>query len=172
MRAVLVATPLVVLTLAGHAVGAGAIDVFGTSVVVVLSVALALALTAITRTTLRGPVVLGTLLAGQVFLHFVLTFASDHAHADLAVPVTPGLMVAGHGAAAVVATILVMSLDDLLRRWCRFLSAVLGTNPVSLPTPTTRADLAPALNTARPSTALLRYGVVRRGPPASFALAA
>lgn len=171
-RTALVAAPLAILTLAGHAMASGAIDLFGAAVTVGLSVLLALALTAVRPRGLNWVSVLVTLLAGQTLLHLVLTFAGDHAHASAPSMVSPTVMVAGHGLAAMVATVLVISADGLLRGWCRFLSAVLGTSPVCLPTPTARAAAAPVLDAPDPSTTLLRHGVVRRGPPASFALAA
>lgn len=171
-RTALVAAPLAVLTLAGHALASGAIDLFGTMVTVGLSVLLALALTSVRPRALSWLPVLVTLLAGQALLHLVLTFAGDHAHAGAASTISPTAMLAGHGVAALVATVLVIAADRLLLRWCSFLSAVLGTSPVVVAAPATRVARAPGLNDAESSTNLLRHRVVRRGPPTSFALPA
>lgn len=171
-RTALVAAPLAVLTLAGHAMASGAIDLFGTTVTVGLSVLLALALTSVRPRDLTWLSVLVTLLAGQALLHLVLTFAGDHAHAGAASTISPTAMLAGHGFAALVATVLVIAADHLLLRWYAFLSAVLGTSQVIVATPATRVAFAPALNDAQSSTDLLRHRVVRRGPPDFVALPA
>lgn len=171
-RTVLVAAPLAVLTLAGHALASGSVDPFGATVTVGLSILLALTLTAVRPRGLSWLSVLVTLLAGQALLHLVLTFAGDHAHAATSSTISPEAMLAGHGFAAMVATVLVMTSDQLLRRWHAFLSAVLGTNTVAPVAPGTRVAAMPALDDAPSSTDLLRHRVVRRGPPASFALAA
>lgn len=163
MRAGLLGSALAVLTLAGHTAGSGTVDALGVGIVAVLSIALAAALSA---RTLALPALTAVLLAGQGFLHLVVSLSAAHPHS--ASGTSSAAMLAGHTVAGVVAALVIAHADRLAARWQAFLATVIGTarprsNAVAHP-------IAPATTEGhdpRVILVLLLHGVVRRGPPAS-----
>lgn len=134
----------------------------GTALVVLLALALGWALSAGPLPLLRLLVVL---LAGQGFLHLVLTFASGHAHGPATVSTSS--MIGGHAVAAMIAAVLVRHADLLIDRWGALLAAVIGAEPPRTCVP--RAALTTVVpDDARTPGRLLRleHRVHRRGPPA------
>lgn len=163
-RAALMAAALMVLTLAGHTAGHGALDLLGVGLVGVLAIGFG---TAMSGRRLTGPSVLGVLLAGQLLLHLILTFTSTH-HAAASATVTP-LMVIGHTVAALVATLVVLQADSLIRAWLRLLAATIGAGrPAPLHPERPRALPMPSPLPVG-AAILLRHRLVRRGPPAFLA---
>lgn len=166
-RVTLVAGALSALTLAGHTAGSGTLDGLGTSIVLLLSIGLALAAASPRRHRLRWAPVLGVLLAGQALLHLVLTFTSAHAHGGMATTIDPGAMVAGHVIAAVLAATLIVLADQLIVAWNAFLRAVIGERAWILVEPSGRTAQRLVLEDSSPLSdeSPLRHDVIRRGPP-------
>jgi hypothetical protein len=165
LRAGLVGAALAALTLAGHTAAHGSLDPLGTALVVVLSCALAAAVSGQRRSPIR---LLAVLLGGQALLHLILTFTSEHAHAGGAISPSAATMTTAHVIAAVVATILILRADTLAARWSAFLSSVLGRRLRMLLPP---SDLEPTLGptgSGSPRLQSLLHDVVRRGPPMAW----
>jgi hypothetical protein len=162
-----VGAALAVLTLAGHLAGQGALDPVGTSLVVVLALGLGWAASARAGSLAR---VLVVLLAGQAFLHLVLSFTTGHAHSSTD-HTSPLAMVAGHALAALIAAGVIARADDTLRRWDAFLSATLGwaLRPAAPPT-RAASGVAPSPSPLRAPLQTLEHRVERRGPPAGHVL--
>lgn len=160
-RAVLVATALTILTLAGHTAGQGSLSL--TSVLMVALVSTGLAIAA-TRRPLSWSRVWLVLLAGQALLHMIMTFTAGHGHASAGIDAS--LMIMGHVAAAAIAAGVLMHADSLLVRWSAFIAAAVGSVSLILAEPTTApCTVLPSPQGARESHDVLRHGVVRRGPP-------
>ena len=166
LRTGLIGSALAVLTLAGHTAGGGAVDAFGLLLVGVVSVALAAALSA---RRLSTPMLLGVLLAGQAFLHVLVTMSAGHAHAGPSLPAT--MMVGAHVLAAGVAAVLIAHADGLAARWQAFLPTVIGAaEPPVVRLASAATPLVIRRTDSRAALVLLLHGVVRRGPPASAVL--
>lgn len=170
VRAGLLGSALAVLTLAGHTAGGGALDPVGVGIVALLSIALAAALSA---RTLSLPILLAVLLAGQGFLHLVVSLSASHPHGtESASAASTATMVSAHALAAVVAAVLIAHADQLASRWQAFLAAVIGTAaPRSAGIVHSPATPTGEGHDPRVTLVLLLHGVVRRGPPASVVLA-
>lgn len=155
------------LTVAGHTAGGGALDALGIGIALVLSIGLAAALSA---RALSVPALIAVLLAGQGFLHLVVSFSAAHAHGASSMSTTA--MLAGHAVAGVVAAVLIAHADSLAARWRAFLATVIGaTSPRTSPVAATAASTAMPGPGSRIALVLLLHGVVRRGPPPSVVLA-
>ena len=171
MRAGLLGAALAVLTLAGHTAAGGALDALGIGIVAVLSTALAAALS--TR-ALSLPVLIAVLLAGQGFLHLVVSLGVSHPHGSTGTSsagTSSTAMIAGHAVAGIVAALLIAHADRLAARWNAFLASVIGvavahTAAIAHPAPAFARDG----HDPRATLVLLLHGVVRRGPPASVVL--
>lgn len=169
LRALLTSVALTILTIAGHTAGGGGLpDPIGLVVVSGLAFGLAYAVSAHGMAAAR---LLAFLLAGQAFLHLVLTLASTHAHGMGAASPDPRAMIAGHVVAAVLAAGVLTRCDALVERWLVLLSVMLGAPiraRVDVPEGTrlSASTIAPA---SRLRTALLR-SASRRGPPAGALL--
>lgn len=167
VRAGLLGSALAVLTLAGHTAGGGALDVLGVGIALVLSTALAAALSS---RAMGLPALIAVLLAGQGFLHLVVSLSAAHPHG--APGTSSAAMVAGHAAAGVIAAILIAHADRLAARWRAFLATVIGVDrPQSAVIAPRTAAAALEGHDPRVTLVLLLHGVVRRGPPASVVLA-
>lgn len=166
MRTALVGGALAILTVAGHLAGGGGIDPVGTSLVTVLALGLGWAVSAGALPPVR---LLAVLVAGQAFLHLVLTFSAGHAHGTASASTTT--MIAGHVVAAVVAAVLVRTADQLIDRWSALLAALLGT-PWSPALPVTRSQGSTVPVSVRADIGLLHleHRVHRRGPPTAAVL--
>ena len=162
MRAALLGSALAVLTLAGHTAGSGAVDALGVGIVAVLSIALAAALSA---RTLSLPALIAVLLAGQGFLHLVVTLSAAHPHGTSGT--SPTAMLVGHAVAGVIAAILIAQADRLAARWQAYLAAVIGADCPPSPA-IARTTASPTFDAHDPrlTLVLLLHGVIRRGPPA------
>ena len=170
LRALLTSVALTVLTIAGHTAGGGGLpDPTGLLVVTGLAFGLAYAISAHHVASTR---LLAFLLAGQAFLHLVLTFSSAHAHSMGAAAPDARAMIAGHVVAAILAAGLLTHSDTLIDRWLAFLRAVLGTPPPeSAPMIRLTGQTTPApAPCSRLRDSLLRQDT-RRGPPALLPLA-
>lgn len=160
-RTALVGGALAILTLAGHLAGGGGIDPLGTALVVVLALGLGWALSGAPLSWLR---LFAVLLAGQGFLHLVLTFATGHAHGGSTMSATT--MIAAHVVAAAVATVLVRNADLLIDRWSALVTAAIGADrprthrPAIAPTTAVRG-----LSQEHCRLLYLEHRVHRRGPP-------
>ena len=172
MRAGLLGSALAVLTLAGHTAAGGALDPLGIGIVAVLSIALAAALS--TR-ALALPALVAVLLAGQGFLHLVISFSAAHPHGTTHASssgAASAAMITGHAVAGVVAALLIAHADRLAGRWRAFLASVIGADaPHSAAIPCPTPAVARVGHDPRVTLVLLLHGVVRRGPPASVVLA-
>lgn len=167
VRAGLLGSALAVLTLAGHTAGGGALDALGVGLVAVLSVALSAALSA---RTLSLPTLIAVLLAGQGFLHLIVSLSAAHPHG--ASSTSSAAMLAAHVAAGVIAAVLIAHADRLAARWQAFLASVIGAaSPHGLPVAPFDATTAVPGPGPLTTLVLLLHGVVRRGPPASVVLA-
>ena len=157
---------LAVLTIAGHTAGDGSLPTpIGLVLVSCFAFALAFAVSDRRRSF---PWLLGYLLAAQVLLHVLLTFAASHGHAGSSVPMTG--MVAGHAVGGLAAALVLAYADDLIACWAMLLAHVLGTPPVTEALP---SGSPCALRVAPPAVATrhsLRHHVERRGPPALAAM--
>jgi hypothetical protein len=156
------ATALVVLTLAGHTAGAGALPgVVGIGIISLLSFALTYAVSDRRRSF---GWLLGYLLAAQVLLHVLLTFTAGHAHE--AAPVPLATMLVGHACAALLATVALAYGNDLLDRWATYLGHVFRARSLIRP-----SHSQPSASCLAPAPALdadldvLLHHVERRGPP-------
>ena len=166
-RAGLLGSALAVLTLAGHTAGSGTVDVLGVGIVTVLSIALAAALSA---RPLSLPALIAVLLAGQGFLHLVVSLSAAHPHG--ASSTSSATMLAAHVAAGVVAAVLIAHADRLAARWQAFLASVIGAaSPQGVTVAHAAAAQAVSDFGARTTLVLLLHGVIRRGPPLSVVLA-
>jgi hypothetical protein len=167
VRAGLLGSALAVLTLAGHTAGSGAVDALGLGIVAVLSIALAAALSA---RTLALPTLIAVLLAGQGFLHLVVSLSAAHPHGTTGT--SSAAMLAGHAVAGIVAAILIAHADRLAARWQAYLASVIGADcPPSAAIEQPTAAPAVEGHDPRITLVLLLHGVARRGPPASVVLA-
>jgi len=160
-RAALVASTLLVLTLAGHSAGNGAVTLAGLLAATVLSTALAVATT---RRPLSWRRAITVLLGGEALLHLVLTFTSGHGHTSTAIDGTT--MVVAHVLASLVAAAVLVRAEGIAAAWSAYLRATVGA---SLPVP--GAPHAPAHSPrhvsacARRTLAGIRHVLVLRGPP-------
>ncbi len=159
----MVASALIILTLAGHTAGQGGISAISLLLITPLALGMSIATTA---RRLTWPTLLAVLLAGQALLHVVMTFAAPHAHGTSATAGSSMAMIAGHAVAALIAAVLVMHADALISRWADYLRAFIGGRPVVAPSPcglpATSLDIDHSPHDPRES---LRHGLVRRGPP-------
>ena len=160
-RAALVGAALVILTLAGHTAGQGALDPLGIVLVAVLSGGLSLATT---HRRMTWATVLISLVLGQALLHLVLTFTSAHGHASSGM--APTLMFAGHTIAALAATFVIVNADAVIRCWLALLRATLGAAAPTLAEPTRQHSALHGQSAVDHTRAALRHGIVLRGPPA------
>lgn len=153
---------LAILTIAGHTAAGGSVELAGLLLVTVLALLLG---SAVSGARLNAFGVLGVLLSGQALLHLVMTFTA-HPHAAGDAGWSSTAMVAAHVVAAVLATGIIVHADDLAAAWQRFLSVILGADPIRhlvVTSPVTA--VAPEQNHATALTGVLVGQVVRRGPP-------
>jgi hypothetical protein len=159
----LVASALIILTLAGHTAGQGEISAISLLLISPLALGMSIATTA---RRLTWPTLLAVLLAGQALLHVVMTFAAPHAHGTSAAEGSGMAMIVGHAVAALIAAVLVMHADALISRWADYLCAFIGGRPIAALSPfglpATSLDIDHSPHDPRES---LRHGLVRRGPP-------
>lgn len=157
----LVGGALGILTVAGHLAGGGGVDPLGTALVIALALGLGWALSARPLPLLR---LVAVMLAGQGFLHLVLTFATGHAHGHSTV--STSTMVGGHAVAAGVAALLIRNANTLIDRWGALVAAVIGghirhaSSPSSAPAPAVAV-----LSQEHRRLLHLQHRVHRRGPP-------
>lgn len=156
---------LTVLTLGGHAAGAGTVP---SAVGLAMACGVSFALTYAVSDRRRGRIwLLAYLLGGQVLLHTLLSFTADHQHGGAQLP-SPA-MLAGHALAAIVATLLLAHADDLLERWLLLLSHALGAPRLGEGPDRAPADARPRHRARAGLLCALLHHVERRGPPPSFA---
>ena len=168
-RTALTGTALILLTVAAHAAGGGDLPpMFGLLLVSAMAMALTFAVSDRRRSL---PWLVGYMLAGQLFLHMLMTFAGGHAHGTPLLPDTG--MLSGHALGGALAAMALAYADGLLDRWAAFLGQVLGTPVAEQPSPARpRQQLRAAARVVSVVLACLLHEVERRGPPALAAVTA
>lgn len=162
-RAALVATALMIVTLAGHAAAGGGIDPVGFALVVLVAGLLGAALAGRPLPWLK---LTALLIAGQGLLHLMMTFTSSHAHVGH--DSHAAVMVVAHVCAAGIAAFVVRNADDLIGRWTDFLNAAIAAWRLAPASPARRSSLLQQILTATvPAETMLHRGLSRRGPPVS-----
>lgn len=165
VRGILVGAALAILTIAGHTAAGGSVDLTGLALVTLLALLLG---SAVSRARLNAFGVLGVLLGGQALLHLVLTFTA-HPHSTSGAGPSTSAMVAAHAVAALLATGVISHADDIAAGWQRFLSVILGADPIRhVVIARPGAVAAQQQVDATALTGVLVGQVVRRGPPAGL----
>lgn len=168
VRALLVASSVVYLSLAGHLLAGGGVPGPGPlAVLLALSGALVLGLA---RQRLSFAGTFGVLVVGEVAFHVVLAVSAvtahgAHGHASSVLP-SPA-MSGGHLLAALAAAFVIRFADSVIEAWRRFLASGLGGRfAVVGIVGWCRPTVVPAVAGGSP-TSWTHHDDSRRGPPSS-----
>ncbi len=152
---------LLVLTVAGHTAGNGAVTLPGILAAAVLSTALAVATT---RRPLSWSRAMAVLLGGEALLHIVLTFTSGHGHTSTSID--GATMVVAHVLASLIAAAVLVRAERIAAAWSAYLRATVGASlPVPRPPRAPAHSPRPVSGCARRTLAGIRHVLVLRGPP-------
>ncbi len=163
VRAGVLGTVILLLTLLGHAAGRAALPgPAGLGIAGALAFALAAALGA---RRLRLLALLPLLVLSQAVLHLVLDVTAHHDPAPLTVS-----MAVGHLLAAGAAALVLAHGESVAGRWISYLRQHIGA-PALVTRPVPAAPLARCTEVPRPTTHVIPHAVIRRGPPRGLALA-